>query len=285
MASAFQVRAAAVWAAALGVLAFSASGAKMTHAQYGGDPYRTFTDQMVLDHMNSRRYADRINAKNKHSAKHSGGKSHATKSARSAKAAPKRATVAAKPVGTLALAQDMFSHFGDDTNKWTLVARLTPQNGGAVLLRPLPLKGERSVRIENVPPGRYTLTLARQKPGGGTEPVQVGTECGEPTNPNGGNFGPSLPVTFALTKDCMVVPLSKPRSRCGFARKTARFTSWRLNSVSSRAAKCLSENGEPAGRDRDLNRAAVAGFGRTDFGGIAGIQAPKRAASLHAPPA
>jgi len=104
------------------------------------------------------------------------------------------------------MSQDMYSSFGNsDARGYRLEVKLTPQGRtGKTITQHLQLnsnKGDRSAVVTKVPPGRYLLTARSIDADGVARPALIGTQCGSPTEPQGGNFGPSLPVTMEQIKN------------------------------------------------------------------------------------
>ena len=181
-------------------------------AQYGGDPYSSYIDQMVRDNINLRRSTDARRASSKKSSKIKT-KSRTSKSRLSRSASSKRVQLAAKsPVlGQLSLGQDMYSSFGDaDPRDFTLEVRLIPVRRSDKAIsdkaivrwaRFAPSKGNRSARVNGIPVGFYKVSVKVIDDDKKTIPTLIGTQCGEPTNPNGGNFAPTQPIDLAMGKD------------------------------------------------------------------------------------
>lgn len=171
------------------------------HAQYGGDPNSSYVDQMVKDHIDQRRAAQTRRSTAKAS-------SRSRRKHRSSSAAPShKAKAATTPLlGAIALSQDMYSSFGNsDTRDFTLEVRLSPTNqSGKTLVRWArfaPSKGNRSVRIGGIPPGRYIVSTRVISADKRVTPTLLGTQCGEPSSPNGGDFAATQLSGISITKD------------------------------------------------------------------------------------
>lgn len=169
-------------------------------AQYGGDPYRGYVDQMVIDNMNTRRSAEARRASRGKQKKYQ-------KKSRSSTSKKARPSSRLTPVtGQLFLSQDMYSDFGsEDGRAFTLEVRLSPTSGNG---KPItkwakfsPSKGDRSVQIGGLPPGRYAVAARVLDENRNAIPALLGTRCGEPTDPNGGDFAASKVTQLTLGKD------------------------------------------------------------------------------------
>lgn len=197
------------------VLSLALSLTSPCEAQYGGDPYRGYVDQMVLDRMNNRRLEERLKSR-PHWKNHKRGKQPKvrTKSSSPVKTGPvktggvKRVSQGVKvvPTGSFSMSQDMYNSFGaDDARGYRLEVKLTPQDkSGRTMTQSLQLNsntGKRSGVVTKVPPGRYILTARSVDADGVARPALIGTQCGSPTDPQGGNFGSSLPITMEQIKN------------------------------------------------------------------------------------
>jgi hypothetical protein len=120
-------------------------------AQYGGDPGRTYTDQMVIDNINRRAMERRVKARSSSSAPKS---THKSKR-RTAKVRYRAVAL----TGELNLGQDLYSSFGEDDHRiYTFETRLTPVAKGQKPIvrwtRVIASKRD-SIILQNIPRGNY----------------------------------------------------------------------------------------------------------------------------------
>lgn len=143
----------------------------------------TYIDQMVRDHINARRFEERLRERRT-------GKTKAA--AKSKAAAPRRAT------GLIELSRDLYNGDAEEAT-WTLEVTLTPQQNATKIVRRFPMGKDRpSPQITGVPPGRYLLTAREVASGGAAKTVYVGAEThSSPTEPKKHGLGSSLNITLA----------------------------------------------------------------------------------------
>jgi hypothetical protein len=160
--------------------------------------YESYADQMVRDNINLRRATEARRPSVVSKSKGTGTKSRS--------ASAKKAARPSVPLTEIALGQDLYSSFGkEDQRVFTLEVRLSPvSRGGKPLVKRAqfaPSRGKRSVRIAGIPPGRYAASARVLDAGKNVIPVLLGTELGDPTNPNGGNFAPTQVAELMVGKD------------------------------------------------------------------------------------
>lgn len=145
----------------------------------------TYTDQMVQDNINLRR------------------KEEIYKSQRAEKAGKKGTgkIVASKPAiqpAEINFSVDMYHPLSSQDEKGLAVSiTLTPlaQNAKAIT-RSHTFVANNSIVVRGIPAGAYTVSATSED-----KKILLATECGEPSNPNGGNFSETQRIQVTTGKD------------------------------------------------------------------------------------
>lgn len=143
----------------------------------------TYTDQMVRDHIDLRRKEQIY-------------ESQRSKSGKSKKTSKKTTTKPAIRPVEINFGMDMY-HPLPEGKSITILLTFTPAGQSAkAFTREHTLTRGKSIQVTGIPVGSYIVTAHSNG-----EQILLGTECGGPTDPNGGNFSASQRIQITPGKD------------------------------------------------------------------------------------
>lgn len=160
---------------------------------------QTVIDQMVIDNINTRRKAEIYRSRRAPT------KSSAAVGARGA--STNRATGTSRtaaPTAAVYFGMDMYQQLlPEDPKGFVVHFGFTPASGSAFrrTYNYVEREGRRNAKFTDIPKGVYNVTAQAMFPDGRSRRVHLGTEIGEPTNPTGGRFAPSITIAVGAGKD------------------------------------------------------------------------------------